>query len=112
RRGRLHLGRGAGGMSGPGLVQLRGPEKPARPQRAVLVGPIQQENLALQYLAAAARRAGHEAQVVAYSYRSELDQTLRETLAAEPDLVGLGIAFQNNIADYMLLMRALRERGY
>jgi anaerobic magnesium-protoporphyrin IX monomethyl ester cyclase len=85
---------------------------PPRRMRAVLVGPIQQENLALQYLAAAARRAGHDAQVCAYSYRKDLDQALRETLAAEPDLVGLGIAFQNNIEDYLAFMRALRERGY
>ena len=81
-------------------------------RRCVLVGPIQQENLALQYLAASARRAGHDARLVAYSYRKDLDQALRETLAAEPDLVGLGIAFQNNIEDYLLFMRALRERGY
>jgi radical SAM superfamily enzyme YgiQ (UPF0313 family) len=85
---------------------------PARAMCCVLVGPIQQENLALQYLAAAARRAGHHAQVCAYSYRKDLDAALRETLAAEPDLVGLGIAFQNNIEDYLLFMRALRERGY
>jgi len=83
-----------------------------RSQRAVLLGPVQQENLALQYLAAAARRAGHEAHVVAYSYRSDLDEALRETLALRPDLVGLGIAFQNNIEDYIAFMHALRARGY
>jgi anaerobic magnesium-protoporphyrin IX monomethyl ester cyclase len=85
---------------------------PPRPQKAVLVGPIQQENLALQYLAAAARRKGHEIHVVAYSYRSDLDKALCETLAHEPDLVGLGIAFQNNIEDYLAFMRAVRERGF
>ncbi|HVR19935.1 MAG TPA: radical SAM protein, partial [Polyangiaceae bacterium] len=82
------------------------------PQRALLLGPIQQENLALQYLAAAARRAGHDASVVAYSYRSDLDTALETVLAQAPDLVGLGIAFQNNIEDYLALLRALRERGY
>src|SRR5688572_25072937 len=83
-----------------------------RAQRAVLLGPIQQENLALQYLAAAARRAGHEAEVVAYSYRSDLDTALKRTLEAKPDLVGLGIAFQNNIDDYLTLLLALREAGF
>jgi radical SAM superfamily enzyme YgiQ (UPF0313 family) len=83
-----------------------------RPQSVVLVGPIQQENLALQYLAAAARRRGHRAKVVAYSYRSDLDAALRDTLAEAPDLVGLGIAFQNNIEDYLEYLRALRQRGY
>jgi radical SAM superfamily enzyme YgiQ (UPF0313 family) len=84
----------------------------ARPVRAVLVGPIQQENLALQYLASAARRAGHEVEIVAYAYRAELERALCETLAFAPDLVGLGIAFQNNIEDYMVFMRSLRARGY
>jgi anaerobic magnesium-protoporphyrin IX monomethyl ester cyclase len=83
-----------------------------RPRRAVLVGPIQQENLALQYLASAARRAGHEAHVVAYSYRSDLDRALTDALAYQPDLVGLGIAFQNNIEDYLAFMRAVRGRGF
>lgn len=82
------------------------------PMRAVLLGPVQQENLALQYLAAAARRAGHEVHVIAYSYRSDLDAAVSDTLALEPDLVGLGIAFQNNIEDYIELMRVLRARGY
>ena len=83
-----------------------------RAQRAVLLGPIQQENLALQYLAAAARKAGHEAQIVPYSYRSDLDAAVRATLERAPDLVGLGIAFQNNIEDYIAFMLELRERGY
>jgi len=83
-----------------------------KPQRAVLVGPIQQENLALQYLAAAARRAGHHAEVVPYSYRSDLDAALRRTLEAAPDLVGLGIAFQNNIDDYLAFMHEVRNRGF
>ena len=85
---------------------------PVQKLKAVLIGPIQQENLALQYLCSAARAAGHEATVIAYTDRSDLEATLRETLVEEPALVGLGIAFQNNIADYMLLLRALRERGF
>ena len=80
--------------------------------KAVLVGPIQQENLALQYLAGAAVRAGHEAVLVGYSYRHELDRAVAEVLAEEPDLVGLGMAFQNNIGDYLAFMRGLREAGY
>ncbi|NUP13607.1 MAG: radical SAM protein [Polyangiaceae bacterium] len=85
---------------------------PAVPQRVVLVGPIQQENLALQYLAAAARAAGHEAMVVSYGDRAELDQAVKEVVDRAPDLVGLGMAFQNNIDDYLALMRALRPAGF
>jgi len=83
-----------------------------RPQRAVLVGPIQQENLALQYLAASARRAGHQVTVVSYGERADLDAAVRTIVDLQPDLVGLGIAFQNNIADYVALMQALRPAGF
>lgn len=82
------------------------------PQYAILVGPIQQENLALQYLAASAEKAGHRAELVAYSYRSDLDSAVKTILERNPDLVGLGIAFQNNIEDYILFLNTLRERGY
>jgi anaerobic magnesium-protoporphyrin IX monomethyl ester cyclase len=80
--------------------------------KAVLVGPVQQENLALQYLAAAALRAGHQAHLVGYSYRHDLDRAVEEVLALKPDLVGLGMAFQNNIADYMMFMQGVRARGF
>lgn len=80
--------------------------------RAVLVGPIQQENLALGYLASYARSKGHDVSVIAYAYRKDLEQTVARVLETAPDLVGLGIAFQNNVDDYVLLMRALRQRGY
>ncbi len=80
--------------------------------KAVLVGPIQQENLALGYLVSSARRAGHEASIVAYAYRKDLDSALEAVLSAKPDLVGLGIAFQNNIDDYIVFLSALRARGY
>jgi hypothetical protein len=85
---------------------------PVAPQRAVLVGPVQQENLALQYLAASARAAGHAAEVIAYSYRSDLDAAVRAVLERKPDLVGLGIAFQNNIDDYLAFVREVRRRGF
>jgi radical SAM superfamily enzyme YgiQ (UPF0313 family) len=83
-----------------------------QPQRVVLLGPIQQEPLALQYLAAAVRRAGHEAYVVPYANRADLGQALADTLALAPDLVGLGIAFQNHIDEYLLFIRKLREAGF
>ena len=82
-----------------------------RAVRAVLVGPIQQENLALQYMAAAARRPGTRSSGRLCRARRPR-RALRETLLEEPDLVGLGIAFQNDIADYIAFMRALRARGY
>ncbi len=84
----------------------------SRPLRVVLVGPIQQENLALQYLAASARVHGHEVEVVSFGDRSELDAAVAAVVSRAPDVVGLGIAFQNHIEDYLALMRALRPAGF
>src|SRR5262245_35306634 len=81
-------------------------------QRVVLVGPIQQENLALQYLASSARRAGHAVEVISYGCRAELGSAITQTLAFKPDLVGVGIAFQNAIEDYMAFLAELRPRGF
>jgi anaerobic magnesium-protoporphyrin IX monomethyl ester cyclase len=78
----------------------------------VLVGPIQQEPLSLQYLAAALHRAGHRAEVVPYSYRSDLDDAVRAIVERAPDVVGFGLAFQNNIEDYLAIMRAVRPAGF
>jgi hypothetical protein len=80
--------------------------------RAVLVGPNQQENLALQYLAAAAERAGHDARLVGYNSRDDLSRVLVFIEKDPPDLVGLGMAFQFAIDDFCLLARELRNAGY
>lgn len=83
-----------------------------RPLRVVLLGPIQQEPLALQYLAAAVRKAGHEAFIVPYANRAGLGESLARTLELSPDLVGVGIAFQSHIDEYLLFIRQLRARGF
>ena len=80
--------------------------------RVALVGPIYQENLALAYLRAVTERAGHQATVIAYSRRAEIDVAVKAVLAFEPQVVGLGIAFQNNIDDYLAFLSELRARGF
>lgn len=80
--------------------------------RICLVGPDQQENLALGYLAAAVERAGHRAELVPFAARQDIDRAVCAVLAADPDVVGLGIAFQYCIDDYLSLVSTLRERGY
>ncbi len=65
-------------------------------QRVVLVGPGQQGNLALNYLAAAAEAAGHDAHVLRYDTRHDLKSCVDSVLSQGPRLVGLGIAFDEN----------------
>jgi len=80
--------------------------------RVVLVGPNRQENLALQYLAAAARAAGHQAHILACNSRTDIASVSAEAVRLRPDVVGLGVQFQYCIGDSLLLARTLREAGF
>lgn len=80
--------------------------------RALLLGPNQQENLALQYLAAAARRGGHEAQLSQFNSRTDIAQATRAVIAQKPDVVGIAMQFQHSIADGLLLAQTLRGAGF
>ena len=80
--------------------------------RALLLGPIQQENLALGYLAAHARANGHVVETSAYAGRADLARVLATMASFAPDLVGMGVAFQNSIDEYAVLPQALRDAGF
>jgi radical SAM superfamily enzyme YgiQ (UPF0313 family) len=80
--------------------------------RVALVGPDQQENLALQYLASSVKAAGHAVDLVRFSSRQDLGECVRAVITSRPDLVGQGISFQYAVQDYMDLARALRESGF
>ncbi|HEY3354282.1 MAG TPA: radical SAM protein [Polyangia bacterium] len=80
--------------------------------RAVLVGAEYEENLAVRYLAAALRQAGHEAVIVAFDRAADLHAVAAAILDAAPDLVGLSIAFQHRAREFLELAAALRAGGY
>lgn len=80
--------------------------------RTVLLGPNQQENLALQYLAATARRAGHQAQLVGFNSRADLATAAQTVTGLAPDVVGIAMQFQHSIDDGLALARTLREAGF
>lgn len=84
----------------------------SRSLSVALVGPHRQENLALQYLAAGAQRAGHRTRLVGYNGREDLVSAVHEVIDLAPDLVGLAIPFQYCIDDALLFARALREEGF
>lgn len=81
-------------------------------RRVLLVGPNQQENLALQYLAAAAENAGHDARLSGFNSRDDLARVLIDVTSYDPHVVGLGMSFQHNIEDCCLVARVLRQQGY
>jgi anaerobic magnesium-protoporphyrin IX monomethyl ester cyclase len=89
-----------------------GPAGGVSGMRAVLLGPNQQENLALQYLAAAARQAGHEARLVAFNSRTDIANATKAVIELGPDIVGIAMQFQHSIGDGLQLARTLREAGF
>ena len=80
--------------------------------KVVLIGAEREENLSTRYLAAALQRAGHEAKLVAFGWVEELQDAVRETLAAAPGLVGLSMVFQRRAREFCALVDALRAAGY
>ena len=82
------------------------------PRRVALIGPDEQDNLALQYLAAAVEAAGHAAYRVRFNKRREIDTACARVLELAPDLVGIGIAFQCSVGDSLELVARLRAAGY
>jgi len=84
--------------------------------KAVLVGPIQQENLALGVPCVVRRESkGHEVEIVAYAYRTDLDVTVpTRPSRRNPISWGLGIAFskQHRRLRFSLLRAPSAIRGY
>jgi anaerobic magnesium-protoporphyrin IX monomethyl ester cyclase len=79
--------------------------------RIALIGSDQQDNLPLRYLAAAVERAGHEARLFRFNHRRDEQRCIEAVLAYDPNLTGLGIAFQHAVNDYLHLAAALRQQG-
>ncbi|MBN1772037.1 MAG: radical SAM protein [Deltaproteobacteria bacterium] len=78
--------------------------------RFALIGPTLEENLALGYLAAALRAAGHEATFV--PFEGPADTAARAALAHRPDAVGVSLAFQVGAEELLGVPAALRARGF
>ncbi len=77
-----------------------------------LVGPQFHENLALEYLAAAARTHGHQAHIITYGSQQDARAVVETVLRLNADVVGLSIAFQSCLTDSIVLAEQLRNAGY
>lgn len=76
-----------------------------------LVGAVLEENLALRYLAAPLREAGHEARILGYDGERDRERLIEDLLEEEPDLIGMSVAFQHRLLDFAGLVRQLRAAG-
>ncbi|WP_428266406.1 B12-binding domain-containing radical SAM protein [Haliangium sp.] len=78
----------------------------------VLIGADCEENLGLGILAAVAEAEGHAATIVPFDRLSDLDRVVERTLAAGPDVIGLGMQFQYRSHEFLHLSHALRRAGF
>jgi anaerobic magnesium-protoporphyrin IX monomethyl ester cyclase len=77
--------------------------------RVLLVGPDQESNLSLLYLAASLRAAGHEPDIAAFNRRADAPAVMRA--ARRADLVGLSMCFQVRAAEFLDLAAALKAEA-
>ncbi|MBI5487671.1 MAG: cobalamin B12-binding domain-containing protein [Deltaproteobacteria bacterium] len=80
--------------------------------RIVLIGPDVEENLSLAYLAAALRRGGHEATMVAFTHDGDHERVAARVAALAPDAVGLSMTFQSRGRGFLALAASLRRAGF
>ena len=79
-----------------------------------LVGPEEEENLALRYLASSLAAAGFRSEIVGFNGADQLPLVLDQILSAPltPLLTALSLSFQLRAKDFLALAVALRQRGY
>ena len=75
--------------------------------RVLLVGPDQESNLSLLYLAASLRAAGHEPVIAAFDGWADAPAVVRA--ARRADLVGLSMCFQVRAGEFLALAAELKR---
>ena len=77
--------------------------------RVLLVGPDQESNLSLLYLAASLRAAGHDPEIAAFNGWGDAPSVLRA--ARRADLVGLSMCFQVRAGEFLALAGELKREA-
>jgi len=80
-----------------------------RPQKVLLLGFQDQDNLGLRYLMSAVNASGHEASIMTYGADTEI--ILRRIRHEKPDVVGFSLIFQYMAPDFGRVIKALRDGG-
>ncbi len=80
-----------------------------RPQKVLLLGFQDQDNLGLRYLMSAVNASGHEAEIMTYGADPEI--ILRRIRHEKPDVVGFSLIFQYMAPDFGRVIKALRDGG-
>ena len=90
-------------------MQMPACDPEGRPQKVLLIGFQDQDNLGLRYLMSTVNASGHQALIM--TYRSNPDEILKRIRQDEPDVVGFSLIFQYMAPDFGQVIGALREAG-
>jgi len=90
-------------------VQLPAADPNCRPQKVLLIGFQDQDNLGLRYLMSAVNARGHQASIM--TYRSDAEPILRRIRGEKPDVVGFSLIFQYMAPDFGRVISELRTAG-
>ena len=93
--------------SDPVHIPARDPDH--RPQKVLLIGFEDQDNLGLRYLMSAVNASGHQAFTM--TYRADPGRILARIRRDTPDVVGFSLIFQYMAPDFGRVITALREAG-
>lgn len=90
-------------------MQIPAFDSKGRPQKVLLIGFQDQDNLGLRYLMSAVNAAGHQAFIMTYG--SDPGPILKRISRDKPDVVGFSLIFQYMAPDFGRVIKALRDGG-
>lgn len=90
-------------------VQIPALAPSGRPQRVLLIGFQDQDNLGLRYLMSAVNASGHQASIMTYG--SDPEAILKRIDREKPDVIGFSLIFQYMAPDFGRVIGALRDAG-
>ena len=77
-----------------------------------LIGAELEENLAIRYIASSLEVRGHNVEIVPFNAERDTESAVGQTLAFEPQIVGLSMIFTSRGREFCQLAKRLREAGF
>lgn len=77
-----------------------------------LIGAELEENLAIRYIASSLEVRSHNVDIVPFNSEQDTESAVRQTLAFEPQVVGLSMVFTSRGREFCQLAKRLREAGF
>jgi anaerobic magnesium-protoporphyrin IX monomethyl ester cyclase len=80
--------------------------------KVALIGAELEENLAIRYIASSLEACGHNVEIVPFDSEQDSESAAQQTLAFEPQVVGLSMIFTARGREFCQLARRIREAGF